>query len=66
MSLNSYLIPAEAHSTRMFQGFPEELLKAVTQEPLTGNFHHYGLAVKVFLLCFISSFGVLNRHWTEK
>ncbi|XP_041856479.1 gamma-glutamyl hydrolase [Melanotaenia boesemani] len=41
-------LTAEAHSSRMFQGFPEELIKALTQEPLTGNFHHYGLTVKTF------------------
>lgn len=38
----------EALSSRMFQSFPDELMKAVTQEPLTGNFHHYGLTVETF------------------
>ncbi|KAG7237421.1 hypothetical protein INR49_032393 [Caranx melampygus] len=38
----------EAHSSRMFQRFPDELMKALTQEPLTGNFHHYGLEVQTF------------------
>lgn len=38
---------AEAASSRMFEGFPDELFKALAQEPLTGNFHHYGVTVKV-------------------
>ncbi|KAL6113985.1 uncharacterized protein ACO6RY_04862 [Pungitius sinensis] len=38
----------EASSSRMFQGFPNNLMKALTSEPLTGNFHHYGVAVKTF------------------
>ncbi|KAM9744566.1 gamma-glutamyl hydrolase isoform 2-T3 [Menidia menidia] len=38
----------EAYTSRMFQSFPEELMKALTQEPLTGNFHHFGLTVKSF------------------
>lgn len=38
----------EASSSRMFQGFPSELMKALTQEPLTGNFHHYGVTVETF------------------
>ncbi|KAK9522944.1 hypothetical protein VZT92_019380 [Zoarces viviparus] len=38
----------EADSSRMFEGFPSSLMKALTQEPLTGNFHHYGVAVKTF------------------
>ncbi|XP_056233452.1 gamma-glutamyl hydrolase [Seriola aureovittata] len=38
----------EAHSSRMFQGFPDELMKTLTQEPLTGNFHHYGVIVETF------------------
>ncbi|XP_030593779.1 gamma-glutamyl hydrolase [Archocentrus centrarchus] len=41
-------LTAEAHSSRMFSGFPDELIKALTQEPLTGNFHHYGITVKTF------------------
>ncbi|CAK6950657.1 gamma-glutamyl hydrolase [Scomber scombrus] len=38
----------EAHSSRMFEGFPSDLMKALTQEPLTGNFHHYGVTLKTF------------------
>ncbi|KAM8885126.1 gamma-glutamyl hydrolase [Spinachia spinachia] len=38
----------EATSSRMFEGFPDNLMKALTYEPLTGNFHHYGVAVKSF------------------
>ncbi|XP_068422707.1 gamma-glutamyl hydrolase [Clinocottus analis] len=38
----------EAGSSRMFEGFPNSLMKALTQEPITGNFHHYGLPVKTF------------------
>ncbi|XP_041793553.1 gamma-glutamyl hydrolase [Chelmon rostratus] len=41
-------LTTEASSSRMFDGFPKELMKAVTQEPLTGNFHHYGLTVQTF------------------
>uniref|UniRef100_A0A3Q2QXI7 folate gamma-glutamyl hydrolase n=1 Tax=Fundulus heteroclitus TaxID=8078 RepID=A0A3Q2QXI7_FUNHE len=41
-------LTTEAHSCRMFKGFPKELMKAVTEEPLTGNFHKYGLKVKTF------------------
>ncbi|XP_037337855.2 gamma-glutamyl hydrolase [Pungitius pungitius] len=38
----------EASSSRMFQAFPDNLMKALTSEPLTGNFHQYGVAVKTF------------------
>ncbi|XP_033474517.1 gamma-glutamyl hydrolase [Epinephelus lanceolatus] len=38
----------EAGSSRMFEGFPDELMRALTREPLTGNFHHYGLAAETF------------------
>ncbi|XP_038164024.1 gamma-glutamyl hydrolase [Cyprinodon tularosa] len=41
-------LTTEAHSSRMFQGFPKELIKALAEEPLTGNFHHFGLTVKAF------------------
>ncbi|XP_028270256.1 gamma-glutamyl hydrolase isoform X2 [Parambassis ranga] len=41
-------LTTEAHSSRMFKDFPDELMKALTQEPLTGNFHHYGVTVKNF------------------
>lgn len=39
---------ADAYMSRMFQGFPSDLMKATGQEPLTGNFHHYGLTIKTF------------------
>ncbi|XP_060926991.1 gamma-glutamyl hydrolase [Limanda limanda] len=41
-------LTTEAHSSRMFQGFSEEFMKILTQEPLTGNFHHYGVTVESF------------------
>ncbi|XP_017267771.1 gamma-glutamyl hydrolase [Kryptolebias marmoratus] len=41
-------LTAEAVSSRMFQDFPKELLKALTEEPLTGNFHNYGITVQTF------------------
>lgn len=41
-------LTTEAYSSRIFKDFPTELIKAVTQEPLTGNFHHYGVEVKKF------------------
>lgn len=47
LSLPLNLTP-EASSSRMFQGFPSDLMKALTQEPLTGNFHHYGVTVETF------------------
>uniref|UniRef100_A0A3Q3WXH8 folate gamma-glutamyl hydrolase n=1 Tax=Mola mola TaxID=94237 RepID=A0A3Q3WXH8_MOLML len=34
-------LTTEAGSSRMFEGFPSDLMKALIQEPLTGNFHHY-------------------------
>ncbi|XP_061623700.1 gamma-glutamyl hydrolase isoform X2 [Phyllopteryx taeniolatus] len=37
-----------AFSSRMFAGFPQELMKALQKEPLTGQFHHYGLTLKAF------------------
>lgn len=42
-------LTAETHSSRLFRDFPADLIKAVTQEPLTGNFHHYGVEVKTFM-----------------
>ncbi|XP_003974928.1 gamma-glutamyl hydrolase [Takifugu rubripes] len=42
-------LTAEASSSRMFKGFPDDLMRALAQEPLTGNFHHYGVTVKTFL-----------------
>lgn len=41
-------LTAEASSSRMFEDFPKKLMRALTQEPLTGNFHHYGVTVKTF------------------
>uniref|UniRef100_A0A674B4W2 folate gamma-glutamyl hydrolase n=1 Tax=Salmo trutta TaxID=8032 RepID=A0A674B4W2_SALTR len=38
----------EAHSSQMFQGFPIDVMKALSQEALTGNFHQYGVTVKTF------------------
>uniref|UniRef100_A0A8C5H789 Gamma-glutamyl hydrolase n=1 Tax=Gouania willdenowi TaxID=441366 RepID=A0A8C5H789_GOUWI len=38
----------EADTSRMFSEIPHELRCALTKEPLTGNFHHYGLEVKNF------------------
>ncbi|CAJ1069066.1 gamma-glutamyl hydrolase-like [Xyrichtys novacula] len=41
-------LTTEASSSRMFAGLSDELMKALAEEPLTGNFHHYGLTVKAF------------------
>lgn len=41
-------LTTEADSSKMFQGFPKELIKALTEEPLTGNFHRFGVTVKAF------------------
>lgn len=41
-------LTTEARSSRMFAGLSDELMKALSHEPLTGNFHHYGLTVKTF------------------
>ncbi|KAL7827303.1 hypothetical protein SRHO_G00330210 [Serrasalmus rhombeus] len=41
-------LTSEASSSRMFEGFPPELLKALSEEALTGNFHHYGVTEQVF------------------
>uniref|UniRef100_A0A3P8U0I9 folate gamma-glutamyl hydrolase n=1 Tax=Amphiprion percula TaxID=161767 RepID=A0A3P8U0I9_AMPPE len=41
-------LTTEAHSSRMFEGFPDKLMTALTQEPLTGNFHHFGVTVQNF------------------
>lgn len=37
----------EARSSRMFARFPPELFKALSEEPLTGHFHHYGVTEQV-------------------
>lgn len=39
---------SEGYMSRMFQDFPSDLMKAIAHEPLTGNFHHYGLITKTF------------------
>lgn len=39
---------ADAYVSRMFQSFPSDLMRAVAEEPVTGNFHHYGITVKTF------------------
>ncbi|KAF1389323.1 hypothetical protein PFLUV_G00072240 [Perca fluviatilis] len=41
-------LTTEASSSRMFEGFPNKFMRALTKEPLTGNFHHYGLTVETF------------------
>ncbi|XP_041089293.1 gamma-glutamyl hydrolase isoform X1 [Polyodon spathula] len=41
-------LTADAESSRMFRNFPPELMKSLAQEPLTGNFHHYGIATQTF------------------
>ncbi|XP_007231561.3 gamma-glutamyl hydrolase [Astyanax mexicanus] len=41
-------LTSEASSSRMFEDFPAELIKALTEEALTGNFHHYGVTEQVF------------------
>lgn len=46
----SLSVPAEASSSRMFAGLSDELMKALSREPLTGNFHHYGLTIEVIQL----------------
>nr|XP_033806285.1 gamma-glutamyl hydrolase-like isoform X2 [Geotrypetes seraphini] len=38
----------DAASSRMFSDFPPDLLKAMSQEKLTANFHHYGIGSQVF------------------
>ncbi|KAJ0019692.1 hypothetical protein NQD34_007261 [Periophthalmus magnuspinnatus] len=41
-------LTAEAYQSRMFWDFPSALMEALTQEPLTANFHHYGLTLETF------------------
>ncbi|KAF3695634.1 Gamma-glutamyl hydrolase [Channa argus] len=41
-------LTTEGTSSRMFKDFPDELMKALTSEPLTGNFHRFGVTVKTF------------------
>ncbi|XP_017322561.1 gamma-glutamyl hydrolase [Ictalurus punctatus] len=42
-------LTSEAQSSRMFASFPPELVKALSEEPVTGNFHHYGVTEQVFV-----------------
>lgn len=41
-------LTADVSSSRMFQGFPSEVMTALSREPLTGNFHHYGITIQTF------------------
>uniref|UniRef100_H3BHD7 folate gamma-glutamyl hydrolase n=2 Tax=Latimeria chalumnae TaxID=7897 RepID=H3BHD7_LATCH len=41
-------LTSSAQSSRMFHDFPPELMKALSKEPLTGNFHHYSIATQTF------------------
>ncbi|KAM8865678.1 gamma-glutamyl hydrolase [Synchiropus picturatus] len=38
----------EAYTSNMFADFPSDMLTAVAKEPLTGNFHKYGMSVTTF------------------
>ncbi|XP_072341822.1 gamma-glutamyl hydrolase isoform X2 [Scyliorhinus torazame] len=38
-----------AASSKMFQKFPPDVYKALSNEPLTANFHHVSITVKAFL-----------------
>lgn len=40
---------SEALSSRMFSSFPSELRRALSEEPLTANFHHYGVTKEAFM-----------------
>uniref|UniRef100_A0A3P8XB30 folate gamma-glutamyl hydrolase n=1 Tax=Esox lucius TaxID=8010 RepID=A0A3P8XB30_ESOLU len=48
MSLPLNLTTGKAFSSRMFEGFSSNLMNALSQEALTGNFHHYGVTVETF------------------
>ncbi|KAL0979119.1 hypothetical protein UPYG_G00180980 [Umbra pygmaea] len=41
-------LTSEAYSSRMFEGFPDDVMNALSQEALTGNFHHYGVTMQTF------------------
>ncbi|CAL8345288.1 unnamed protein product [Lota lota] len=41
-------LTAYVHSSRMFKGFPSEVMTALSREPLTGNFHNFGITIKTF------------------
>uniref|UniRef100_UPI00398EFA7F gamma-glutamyl hydrolase isoform X2 n=1 Tax=Pristiophorus japonicus TaxID=55135 RepID=UPI00398EFA7F len=38
-----------AASSKMFWDFPPDVYKALSTEPLTGNFHHFSISVQAFL-----------------
>ncbi|CAL8296187.1 gamma-glutamyl hydrolase [Gadus morhua] len=38
----------DVHSCRMFKGFPSEVMTALSREPLTGNFHKFGITNETF------------------
>ncbi|KAM9857841.1 gamma-glutamyl hydrolase [Aulostomus maculatus] len=38
----------EAYTSRMFDSFPRDFMKVLAQEPLTGNFHNYGVTMKTW------------------
>ncbi|KAJ7993951.1 hypothetical protein DPEC_G00260000 [Dallia pectoralis] len=38
----------EANSSRMFEGFSSDIINALSQEALTGNFHQYGVTIETF------------------
>ncbi|XP_073675688.1 gamma-glutamyl hydrolase [Garra rufa] len=40
---------SEASSSRIFTNFPSDVRKALSLEPLTANFHHYGVTKKAFM-----------------
>ncbi|XP_062854743.1 gamma-glutamyl hydrolase [Trichomycterus rosablanca] len=46
LSLN---LTSEASNSRIFASFPPDLFKALSEEALTGNFHHYGVTKQVFM-----------------
>ncbi|XP_016417891.1 gamma-glutamyl hydrolase-like [Sinocyclocheilus rhinocerous] len=48
-SINGIGDDCKASSSRMFTNFPSDVRKALSQEPLTGNFHHYGVTKAAFM-----------------
>ncbi|XP_042617377.1 gamma-glutamyl hydrolase-like [Cyprinus carpio] len=42
-------LSTEASSSRMFTNFPSDVRKVLSQEPLTANFHHYGVTKEAFM-----------------
>lgn len=45
--INAFKFVTEALNSRIFAGFPPDLFKALSEEALTGNFHHYGVTEQV-------------------